>query len=175
MHAMHAMQEIGTQLAAFLAALLAASALHKALAARASVEAAGVLLGVPARLAAASVTAAAGSELLAAGLLMAAGSRRAGALLGALILGVYLVALARALAQGRRAIDCGCRFGSRSRSLGAYDLARNAGLIVLALGVAAAPVGALAPRHLLAALALLALYVALDTVMALEPHPGFSA
>lgn len=164
---LHALQ---TELAAFLALLLAASALHKLWRFRASLEAARALIGGGPARAIAALIAAIGGEALAGVLLLRPEQRSSGALLAALIFAAYLAAMACALARGRRAIDCGCHFGAARRALGAADLERNAVLIVLALatavdGVRVEPLGA---AQGLAALALLALYAALDAVMTLE-------
>ena len=88
----------------------------------------------------------------------------------------YLWLILRAIAQGRRDADCGCSFGAGQRPLGAYHVARNAGLTGAALLVAAGAASATGPviaSQILAALALLALYGALDEVMSLTaPRAG---
>jgi hypothetical protein len=170
------LQSLALQLAAFLAALLLASGLHKLIGrdrARAAVE---QLAGVPPRLAPLTAAAVAGAEILAAALLVIPAHRAAGGVLAALIWGGYLALMLRAIAQGRRDLDCGCSFGAAERPLGAYQAARNAVLTAAALlagpfaadstAGAAAPIAA---SQILAAAALLALYGALDQVMGLMP------
>jgi hypothetical protein len=77
----------------------------------------------------------------------------------------------RAIAEGRRDVDCGCSFGRTRHPLGVFEGARNVVLVAMALLVAASAGGAppLAASQLLAACAFLALYGALDQVMALQP------
>jgi hypothetical protein len=108
--------------------------------------------------------------------------RLAGGLLAALIWGGYLALILRAIGAGRRDVDCGCsfgtasfgtaRFGAARHSLGAFEVARNTLLVVFALLVAGSALSApprIAASQVLAAGALLALYGALDQVMALGP------
>jgi hypothetical protein len=115
----------------------------------------------------------AGSELAAGILLWIPPTRAAGAALAVLIWGGYALLLLRAVVQGRRDVDCGCSFGAAHRSLGAFQVLRSASLAVLAVPVAmlCAMYGAAAitAAQILAAVTLLALYVALDQAMALEP------
>lgn len=165
--------EVARQLAAFLAVLLAAAAVHKALVPRASVAAVSTLVRVPRALAGPAVVLAATLELLAAvGLLTGAG-RAAGALLAMLLFALYLALLGGALRRGERGIDCGCHFGGPGRGLGFRELARNAVLVVLAglvaAGARAAPTGVLAARHLLIGAACFALYLAVESLVALPP------
>ena len=78
----------------------------------------------------------------------------------------------RAIVRGRRDVDCGCGFGPTGHPLGAFDVARNAVLVAFALlvaGSAASGAEAVAASQALAGCALLALYGALDQVMALQP------
>jgi hypothetical protein len=98
--------------------------------------------------------------------------RVVGALLAAIVLTVYLILIVRSLSAGRRDVDCGCTFGQTRHSLGAFDVARNAVLVVMALGVAASAArggSVIAGSQMIAAVALLALYVALDQVMGVQP------
>jgi len=164
------------QLAAFLGALLWASGLHKLIRrdrARAVVH---EFVGVPRRLAPLVVAAIATTEILAGALLWMPTSRAAGGALAVLIWGGYLWLILRAIAQGRRDADCGCSFGAGQRPLGAYHVARNAGLTGAALLVAAGAASATGPviaLQILAAVALLALYGAFDEVMSLTaPRAG---
>src|ERR1700722_4021665 len=164
------------QLAAFLAALLWASGLHKLIRRDRARTVVHEFAGVPRRLAAFVVGPAAATEIRAGVLLWMPGSRAAGGALAALIWGGYMWLILRAIAQGRRDADCGCSFGDGQRPLGAYHVARNAGLTGAALLVAACAAGAtgsIMATQILAALALLALYGALDEVISLTaPRAG---
>ena len=161
------------QLAAFQAALLLASGLHKLLQHSRTQAVVHDFAGVPRSLAPFAVSAAVAAEVLAAGLLCTAAHRAAGGALAALIWSAYLALIVRSIAQGRRDVDCGCTFGGARRPLGAYPVARNIGLAAMAAVVALdSASGAAAPvigSQILAALALLALYCALDQAMALTP------
>jgi hypothetical protein len=97
--------------------------------------------------------------------------RRAGAALATAILGLYLALIARAVAQRRGAVDCGCSFGASSRRLGRFEITRNAVLLACALLLLAFAdvVAPLVPSQMLAACALLALYGAVDQLTALQP------
>jgi hypothetical protein len=165
-------QVLGAQLAAFLAALLLASAAHKGMRFAHTRKVVHEFAGVPRSAAAAVAIAAALGELIAAAALFVPAYRLAGASLAALIWGVYLALILRAIGQGRRDADCGCSFGSQPHALGAFEVARNALLVALAVLAAvsaargAAPVAA---SQGLAACAFLALYGALEQVMAVRP------
>ena len=165
-------QLLGAQLAAFLAALLLASAAHKGMRFAHARKVVHEFAGVPRSAATAVAIAAALGELIAAAALFVPVYRFAGASLAALIWGVYLALILRAIGQGRRDADCGCTFGSMPHALGAFEVARNALLMALAVLVAvsagrgAAPVAA---SQVLAACAFLALYGALEQVMAVRP------
>jgi len=164
------------QLAAFLAALLWASGLHKLIRRERARAVVHEFAGVPRRLAPFAVAAVAAAEILAGTLLWMPVSRAAGGALAVLLWGGYLWLILRAIAQGRRDADCGCSFGDGQRPLGAYHVARNAGLTGAALLVAACAAGAtgsVMATQILAALALLALYGALDEVISLSaPRAG---
>lgn len=164
---------LAAQGAAFLALLLAASAVHKASRWRRSLEVVRGFAGVPGPLAAASLGVAVVAELAAGVLLVLPQTRASGAVLAAAVWTVYLALLLRAIFQNRRNVDCGCSFGSSHRSLGAFQVTRNAALACASAAVAAASasgaVPAVAASQLLGAAALLALYGALDQVMALQP------
>jgi hypothetical protein len=161
------------QLAAFQAALLIASGLHKLIEADRIQGAVREFAAVPSRFAPTAVVAMAAVELLAASLLCTPSFRAAGAALAILTWGGYLVLILRAIAQGRRTVDCGCSFGRAQRPLGAYQVVRNAALtgaaLLVAAGAAAGATGWVSGSQILAAFALLALYFALDQVMALLP------
>jgi hypothetical protein len=164
---------LAAQLAAFQAALLLASGLHKLLRQARTRDVVHEFAGVPRSLAPFAVWAAAAAELLAAGLLCTPAHRAAGAVLAALIWSAYLALILRSIARGRRDVDCGCTFGGARRPLGTYPVVRNMGLAAMAAAVALGSASAEAPAvvgsQILAASALLALYCALDQAMALTP------
>jgi uncharacterized membrane protein YphA (DoxX/SURF4 family) len=158
------------QLAAFLAVLLAGSAIHKTFGWRRTRAVVRDFAGVPRPAAAGAAAAVVAIEALAGLLLILPDHRRAGAALASAILALYLALIARAVAQRRGAVDCGCSFGARSRRLGSFDIARNTLLLAAALLLAFSnAIGAWVPSQLLAAGALLALYAAIDQLMALQP------
>jgi hypothetical protein len=159
------------QLAAFLALLLAASAAHKALGWRRTQRVVRDFAGVPRSAASGAAFVACVAEALAGASLMVPDYRRAGAGLAAAIFAVYLGLIARAVVQRRGEVDCGCSFGAGRKNLGAFEVARNAALFAsaLMLTVYANEASSIAASQLLAACALLALYGALDQVMALQP------
>ena len=136
--------------------------------------------GVPRALAPLAVLAVALAELLAGALLLMPAHRALGGVLAASIWAAYLGLMVRAIAQGRRDVDCGCSFGISHRPLGAFQVARNAVLVGMGVLVSA---GALASggstadgpaiaSQILGALALTALYGALEQVMTLTPPRG---
>ena len=160
------------QIGVYLALLLAASAVHKGMRWAHTKRVVHEFAGVPRSAAPAAAAAAALGESLAALLLFVPAFRRTGALLAALIFGAYLALMLRAIARGQRDVDCGCSFGPTRHPLGAFDVARNAVLVAFALLVAvsaASGAQAVSAAQALAACALLALYGALDQVMALQP------
>lgn len=163
---------LAAQLAAFLAMLLLASAAHKGVRFAHARKAVREFAGVPRSASAAVASAAAVGELLAAAALLVPAYRLAGASLAVLIWGAYLALILRAIGQGRRDADCGCSFAAKPHPLGAFEVARNAILVAFAVlvGVSAAS-GAVpvAASQVLAACALLALYGALEQVMAVRP------
>ncbi|HLZ98029.1 MAG TPA: MauE/DoxX family redox-associated membrane protein [Steroidobacteraceae bacterium] len=166
-------QSCAAQAAVFQAMLLAASAVHKAARWGHSLTVMRQFAGVPAILAAASLGAATIVELAAGALLVMPAHRTAGAALATLIWTLYVALIVRAILQGRSDVDCGCSFAAASRPLGSFQIARNLVLAALAIFIAAAPPwGGAVPApgtHLLGGFALLALYGALDQVMALRP------
>ncbi len=127
-----------------LAMLFLATSLHK-LRDRAGFRAALAGYGLlPERAVAAVAALLAAAELaIATGLLVPGGAGPAG-LAAAALFALYAGAMLAALAAGRRGIDCGCAGPAGSRPLGPSLVARNALLVVLALG-ASLPV---APRSL---------------------------
>jgi Methylamine utilisation protein MauE len=173
---------LASQLAAFLALLLAASAVHKGLRFAYTQRVVHDFAGVPRAAAAGAALSAVLLESLAGILLFLPAYRLAGGLLAALIWGVYLALIVRAIGRGLREVDCGCSFGTASfgtasvdatrHPLGAFEVARNALLVVFALLVGGSAQNAplrIAASQVLAAGALLALYGAFDQVMALGP------
>ncbi|HEV7613560.1 MAG TPA: MauE/DoxX family redox-associated membrane protein [Steroidobacteraceae bacterium] len=161
------------QLAAFQAVLLLASALHKMARPDRARTVVHDFAGVPSRIAVAATVLIAAAEALAGLLLWTQPYRAAGGALAALIWSAYLFLILRAIAQGRRDVDCGCSFGAALRPLGAYHVGRNmwlAGMASLVAAVSAASGGGpVLGSQILAAIALLALYGALDQAMALTP------
>jgi hypothetical protein len=164
------------QLAVFLAALLGASAVHKALRWRYARGVVHQFAGVPEQFAGAALGAAVALELSAALFLMVPDRRAAGALLAAVLWTGYLLLIVRAIVQNRRDVDCGCSFGPTARPLGTVHAARGAALAGLA-GCAAwvsAAIGSVPEQgsQVLGAVAWLALYGAWDQVLALRPLRG---
>ena len=166
-------QLLVVQFAAFEAVLLLASGLHKLIRRGRTREVVHEFAGVPRSIAPFAVVTIAAAELLASLLLWTPSYRAAGGVLAVLIWGGYLVLILRAIAQGRRHVDCGCTFGATHRPLGVFQVARNMVLIGAALAVAAGSAaevtGPVAASQTLAAVVLLALYGALDQVMGLTP------
>lgn len=154
--------------AAFLAALLTASAVHK-IGARARLAASAVaLVGVPGAAGPILLWAAIVAELAAAAALIVPAARTAGALAASLIWALYLALIVRALAGGRTRLDCGCNFGRDHPALTAFEPARNVVLVGFALAVAAAgrhaPPSAIGLTEGVAGLAALTLYAAVDQI-----------
>ena len=166
-------QSFAVQMATFQAMLLAASAVHKAVRWTHSRNVMRQFAGVPGVLAGPSLGVATAVELAAGALLMVPAYRTTGAVLAALIWTLYVALIVRAIVQGRRDVDCGCSFGPTSRPLGSFQIARNLVLAALAVCIAwVSAVGGAVPGQgtfVLGGLALLALYGALDQVMALQP------
>jgi len=166
-------QSLAVQLAAFLAALLLASGLHKLIGRERMRTALHEFAGVPRYLAPFAGAVVAATEIFAGVLLWMPAHRAAGGVLAALVFGGYLALILRAIAQGRRDVDCGCTFGGAQRPLGGFQAARNVGLsgaaLLVAVTSAAQATGTIMASQILAALALLALYGALDQVMSLTP------
>ena len=170
-------QLLAAQLAVFLALLLAASAVHKIGAWSRSLGVMRQFGGVPGSLASTALGTVIASEFLAALLLLMPSYRAAGAILAATLWTGYLGLILRAILQNRRDLECGCSFGlpsgPSSRPLGAFHLVRNAVLTAMAVGIAgmSAVAGAVSVElsQVLGGVALLALYGALDQVMALQP------
>ena len=173
-----AMRALMAQFAIFEALLLAVSAVHKGLRWPRSRRVMQQFAGIPAALAAPLLAGVILAELSAGLLLVFAASRTTGALLAAVLLGCYLVLIVRAVVQRRRDVDCGCSFGP-ARPLGTFQVARNGMLLGVTLLLIAVSVGSgSAPAQasqILGGLALLALYGALDEVMAVRPMQSGAA
>jgi hypothetical protein len=167
------LQALMAQLAMFEALLLVASAVHKAARWSRSQAVVRHFAGVPASLAASALGAVIATELLAGALLIVPTYRATGAMSAAVIWTCYLLLIVRAILQDRRDVDCGCSFGPTARPLGAFQVARNAVLAGVAMLIAwvSATDGSVASQgsQVLGGIALLALYGALDQVMALRP------
>lgn len=155
----------------FLAALLMISAIHKILQPQRARRAAAALTRLPATPARVAVEFAVVIEILCFALLCWPPTHRAGAALGAAVFVTYGAFLASALRGERTVRDCGCSFGAREHVLNGGHLARNAVLAALAflvLGAGAVP-APVAAWHVLAASALLGLYIAADELLGLPP------
>ena len=173
--------EMAVQIAAFLAVLLFASAIHKLVERARSRHAARSLAGLGARAAGIAVAGIVAAEAIAGVALLIPAARSAGALLAAGIWGGYFLMLMRMVVSGRHDVDCGCSFGSTPHALGATALLRTGGLALAALLTAAATAGTHGARgadfaigrvatSACAALALLALYLAFDQIGGLRPR-----
>jgi hypothetical protein len=170
-------QVLAAQLAVFQALLLIVSAGHKAASWSRSLGVMRQFGGLPGALAGSALVAVIAGEIVAGLLLLVPAYRAAGAVLAAALWTVYLGLILRAILQNRRDLECGCSFGlpsgASSRPLGAFQVARNAVLAGMAAGIAgmSATAGAVPVElsQVLGGVALLALYGALDQVMALQP------
>jgi hypothetical protein len=155
-----------------LAALLIVAAVHKLIRRAPTHRAVREFGGVPQRWSASAMLAVILAEAFAGVLLWMPAYRAAGALLAALIWAGYLALILRAIAAGRRDVECGCSFAASLRPLGAYQVTRNAALIGMAAAVAAVSMNgsaAVTASQVPAVLGFLALYGALDQAMALQP------
>ncbi len=165
--------ELDAYAAAFVAALLIASAGHKLIDRERLARSVGPLTGLNDRMAGPALAAAAAVEL-AAGLAAAApATRTLGCLAAALLWCAYLGLMLRAIAAGRADIDCGCSFGRGHAPLGRVQVRRNLGLIAIALAAGAGArfgTAAIGPLQILAGLAFLVLYAAFDQVALLSPR-----
>jgi hypothetical protein len=179
------LQALAAQLGAFESLLLLASALHKALTFRRLATVVGRFAGLRQSLVPVALAGSAALEVAAGGLLWVPGLHALGAVLAVVVWAGYLALIVRAIAAGRRDADCGCSFGAAPKLLGAYQVTRNTVLLGLAVFVAvdawwmrglgqgaAGGLAGILGSELLAAGALLALYGALDQVMALQPLRG---
>jgi Methylamine utilisation protein MauE len=179
------MAQLAAQLAAFLSLLLLASGLHKLLGRGRAQSVMREFAGLPRTLAPIAVISVAAAEGIAGVMLLTPAYRAQGGAVAALIWAAYLGLIVRAMAQGRRDVDCGCTFGTAHRPLGAFQVTRNAALVGMgalvatggttAVGVPAGTgltAGSVIASRILAALTLAALYGALEQVMALRPPRG---
>lgn len=169
-------QLLVVQMAVFLAALLLAAGLHKLIRREHLRSVIQEFAAVPARLALPAVLGVALAEMVTGVMLWWPAYREAGGALAALLWGGYLLLILRAIAQGRRDVDCGCTFGAAQRPLGTYQVARTAVLtgvaLLVALCAARTAAGPAAASQMLAACTLVALYGALDQVMVLAAPRG---
>jgi len=170
------LRALAGQTAMFEALLLLASALHKIFDWRHLRNVTRHFVGLPATLAPGALAVAVLVELAAGAALMSPTTRSEAAFAATLLWAAYLALIVRALIDGRRDADCGCSLRAAHRPLGSYHVVRNGVLLVLAAFVAAASNssdGAVAvaasTTQILPACALLASYLALDQVMALQP------
>ena len=127
---------LATQLAAFLALLLATTAAHKGWRFAHARSVAHEFAGVPRAAAPAAVLFASLLEAGAAVLLIVPSGRASGAWISTLVLSGYLALIVRAIAKGRRDVDCGCSFAPSRHPLGAFHIVRNAALALASLAVA---------------------------------------
>jgi len=152
--------------AAFLAALLLASAAHKAISRDRLLRSVRDLTGLPDSLSWLALAAAGGFEFTAGLALAVPATRAVGGFAAAVLWSGYLCLLLLTVRAGRDEVDCGCSFGRGRAPLGHFQFGRNAALITIALCVAAAarftPPMALRPLEVLGGLAFLTLYAALD-------------
>jgi Methylamine utilisation protein MauE len=153
----------------FLSLLLALSAAHKLSAPERAGVAAAKLAGAQTAFGAPLGYAAAAIEAAAALALLFAESRLVGAVLAAMLWTAYAVLLTRRI--GTR-LDCGCSFGRGEKPVSPALVARAAALAVLAGVAAVLPVSPFSPETLFAASGFLALYLALDALLAI-PHPAW--
>jgi hypothetical protein len=158
--------------AAFLATLLILSAAHKLLGRERATASASDLLGVQGGVGRLAMWSAVASELAAGFALIPPPTRLFGALLAAGLWFAYLCAIQRAIRGGRRDLDCGCSLSRTHAPLGTFELARNLILVALAAGVALMTAST-APEKIpasdaLSAMALAAIYLAVDQTAALR-------
>jgi len=156
----------------FCAALLAASALHKAASrerlAAATAKLVGAKLAGTGALGGQLLLIVAGTvELVAAACLLIAPLRIAGALIAAALWAGYAIALARHRGE---TLDCGCDLAARAKPVTWALVLRSAGLAVLAGGIALLPEAPFTLDAPFAAAGLLALYIGASELLAI-PAP----
>ncbi|HEY2358368.1 MAG TPA: MauE/DoxX family redox-associated membrane protein [Phenylobacterium sp.] len=157
------------------AAILGASAVHKARSPDRTAAALAGMLGVTPRLVHPIVGPVALMEGAAALALLAPPTRVLGAAVAALLWLAYLLVVARALAAGRGGRDCGCSLGGRRAGLGPFQLIR---LVVLLATTALAGLDANAGwpslTAALAATMLFLLYLAAEELAATQASGRYS-
>jgi hypothetical protein len=164
---------------------LCVSAFHKILWRARAQRATADLSGFEWRAAGVALWLAIAAELGAAGLMLIQTTQMVGAFAAACTWSIYFALIAHAIGAGRREVDCGCSFGSTHRPLDRFQLLRAGILAAFAFVIAARDAASMGGARalwrpvlagfdtadgvtvVLAALALLALYAALDRVMAL--------
>jgi hypothetical protein len=151
----------------FCAALLAASALHKATARDRLAAAAAKLAGTGALGEQLLLIVAGTVEIVAATCLLIEPLRLAGALIAAALWAGYGLALARRHGQ---TLDCGCDLAARAKPVTWALVLRSAALAVLAGGVALLPTTTFTLDAPFAAAGLLALYIGASELLAI-PSP----
>lgn len=151
----------------FCAALLAASALHKATARDRLAAAAAKLAGTGALGEQLLLIVAGTVEIVAATCLLIEPLRLAGALIAAALWAGYGLALARRHGQ---TLDCGCDLAARAKPVTWALVLRTAALAVLAGGVALLPTTTFTLDAPFAAAGLLALYIGASELLAI-PSP----
>lgn len=155
----------------FCAALLAASALHKALARERLAAAAARLAGVGAVPGQLLLVLAGSLELVAAALLVVPQLGSFGAGLAALVWGTYALALLRRWGE---TLDCGCDLAARSKPVTSALVLRAAALAGLAGMIALVPAAPFTLDAPFAAAGLLALYLGASELLAI-PAPAWRA
>lgn len=167
------LQQLAMYFAAFTGLLLLASAGHKLFRGRHARSVIQEFAGVPRRWSGIAMAIVVLTELAAAVLLWTPAYRGLGAAIAAVLWVGYLLLILRAIAGDRRDVDCGCSFGAAQTPLGVFQVVRNIALAATAVFVAVVcakgAAGPIIVPQVLAALALLALYGALDQVMGLQP------
>jgi hypothetical protein len=151
----------------FCAALLAASALHKATARDRLAAAAAKLAGTGALGGQLLLIVAGTVEVVASTCLLIEPLRLAGALIAAALWAGYGLALARRHGQ---TLDCGCDLAARAKPVTWALVLRSAALAVLAGGVALLPTTTFTLDAPFAAAGLLALYIGASELLAI-PSP----
>jgi hypothetical protein len=151
----------------FCAALLVASALHKATARDRLAAAAAKLAGTGALGGQLLLIVAGTVEVVAATCLLIEPLRLAGALIAAALWAGYGLALARRHGQ---TLDCGCDLAARAKPVTWALVLRSAALAVLAGGVALLPTTTFTLDAPFAAAGLLALYIGASELLAI-PSP----
>lgn len=151
-------------LSLFLSLVLIVAAAHKLLNRDRLAMAVSRLIGLPLSTAMLASYAAAAVEALAALSLLFAETHQVGGTIAAALWLGYAILLSRRLGQS---LDCGCSLGRREKPVSVALIARAFGLSALALIAAFAPHEAISVETLFAALGFLALYLALDELLAL--------